>query len=713
VKKLLVVESPNKVAKIGEILNKWEPGTWRVVATVGHWRGLPPMAGQSFEETVNPGRGFTEGFVVLPGKEEVVSRLRASIDKADEVYLGTDGDHEGEAIAWHVNTHFKLRGARRVTANEITAKGITAAIKTAGEIDLGVVEAQRARVVLDYLIGMEVSRLLWRFGAKSAGRLQSCALRVLAARERAIRAFKSVPFWTVGVAYHEGFEAVLGVCGKPTEEEVEAGEAIKGESKLKPQRFLDEAEAKAALASIQGVEHVVEKVEAKAGERRPPAPFTTATLLSAASRELGFPVAKTTQLAQGLFERGVITYIRTDSTAVSDDAVLEIRSYLGAHHPEALPDEAVKARMGAHAQGAHEAIRPTHMTLVVDGLDADSEILYRLIFFRTLCCQAKPAITRDITLTIRPGRSSLRLVAHDVAVEKLGWLEIVEGDRKDRNALAAITEGQQLSVKQAGVVASKTKAPPRFSEETLVSYLERRGVGRPSTYAPMLATLHDRGYVRDEKRSLVPEDLGLLADELVGLAFDEIAQEGFTARTEGAFELIAGGKLSRETFLSKFYGHFSELKKAASAAYAAYAAAHPELDRDRVVPYDKPCPACGSSMEVRLGKHGRFARCTKEECRKILDLEPPTYHKNPCPKCGGQVVEKGYTRDEKRRVFFQCSTEGCSWASDSPPPRVSKKPCPTCGGRLILRKSAKGKFWGCARYPECRGVMPYERRVRV
>jgi len=707
-RKLLVVESPNKAKTLRPYLERLEPGAWSVVASVGHVRGLAPMANQRFEDVVDPSRGFAERFEVLAGKEDVLTRLRRAVAEAGEVYLATDEDREGEAIAWHLADLLRLKAPHRAVTHEITETGLRAAIEAASRINEGKVEAQRARAVLDYLIGMEVSRMLWRFGAKSAGRLQSCALRILVERERAIQQFTSTPFWRLQVRYGEGFTATVGGFERPSQDELDADDGVVNEPRLVAKRFTDEGEARAALGVITRGAHVVEHVEVKPLVRNPPPPFTTADLLGTAAGRLRFSAEQTTRLAQGLFEKGVVTYIRTDSTALAAEAVTEIRAYVGAHHGRLLPDAPIKARQSASAQAAHEAIRPTRMTKAPGGeLSAEEYQLYELIFERTLCCQAKPAELETTTLTIAPEGSELRLLAHGVVVVDKGWMELAP-PRAEADAVPKVTRGQRLTVVRADVEAGKTKAPPRFGERALVKFLERRGVGRPSTYATMLATLTRRGYIRKEKRMLVPEPLGFTAEELVRLGFDELTQVGFTAKTEGALDSIEDGKLGREVFLGKFYAHFRELHKAAVEKFKVFAAAHPELDREAVVDHGKPCPKCSSRMVVRVGSKGRFARCTKEDCGQTVNLEPPTYHKRPCPKCAGKVVEREYERDGKKHGFYRCESEACGWSSSAPPPRVGKAPCPKCGGRMLLRSSTHGEFWSCSLYPECKGTLSYE-----
>lgn len=704
--KLFVVESPNKIKKIRSLLEKREPGVWDVVATVGHWRGLPPMAGQAFEDVAPPANRFRETFVVHEEKAEVAARLEAALERAKEVFLASDADREGEAISWHVAEHFGLKAPKRVRANEITENGIWGAVAAAGDIDKNLVDAQRARALLDYLLGMEMSRMLWRFGAKSAGRLQSCALRIIVDRERSIMGFESKPWWRLQVRYDEGFTATVGAFEVPGQDELDADERLVAEPRLVARRFETEAEAKRMQDVLCAAKHVVESVETKPTRRNPPPPFTTADLLGTASSRLGWGADKTTKVAQSLFEKGAITYIRTDSRALAEEAVSEIRSYLGAHHPSLLPDNPVAAKQAATAQAAHEAIRPTHMTKAPGGeLSAEELELYDIVFERTLCCQAKSALLDKTTIRITAG--GVGLLANGVVVRDPGWTEVSSAVTLEDDELPAVANGQSL--KQGGIdlEAGKTRPPPRFTERALIKYLERRGIGRPSTYASMLSTLKEREYIAEQKGSLVPLELGTLADELVRLGFNELTQEDFTAKTETALDAIADGKLAREVFLDKFYARFKGLQKLAAVAFEGFASKHPDRDRQAVIVHDKPCPKCAGAMHVRRGPSGRYAKCANDACGGVLDLEPPKIHRHPCPKCGNNVIEQKYRRDGKEKHFFRCAAEGCDWKSGFPPPRVSKDRCPQCGSAMHLRRGPKSEFWSCSKYPECKKTVPY------
>lgn len=711
--KLLVVESPNKVKTIQKYLDSSEPGKWRVVASVGHWRGLPDMGGQAFADVVEVSGGWAENFEVH--NRDVERRLRQAVAAANEVYLATDPDREGEAIAWHIADHFRLRNPKRIRFHEITQTAIAAAIRNPDSIDFNLVEAQRCRAVLDYLVGMEVSRRLWRFGAKSAGRVQSCALRTVVDREKVILGFSPEQFWTVASKYKEGFTAQLATFEMPDDDELDQTDGTDRTPRLIARRFSSEAEARAVVEQGRGAPHVIENITAESCLRKPPAPFTTASLLTAGV-DLGLKPDEVSSIAQRLFERGLVTYIRTDSVALSDDAIADIRGYLRKKHQHLLPSEPIRhAERGAGTQGAHEAIRPTH----IDNPDAAALVgvdkqLYDLIRNRTIVCQAAPAELERTTITIDPRGRTWRLLAHGTIMRKAGWLELerCSGSSEEDSILPALSKGQELGLLDLAAKGGKTKPPPRFTLKTLIRYLERKGIGRPSTYSLMVSTLFERGYLEEKGKNLVPGSIGLVADELVRLGFDKISREDFTAVTERSLDKIAAGQMKRVAFLQTFYDGFCKLIEQAGPAFEGWARAHPESDREAKIPHDKACPKCGSAMLRRAGKHGPYAKCTDESCSQVVNLTPLRELKQPCPKCGGSVLEQPYIKDGKRSVFYRCSGEGCGWKSSHPPPRVGKEPCPHCGAKMFLKQIEKDKFWSCSTYPECRGRRSYERRSK-
>lgn len=739
--KLFIVESPNKIKSIRGYLNAIEPGAWEVAATVGHWRGLPSMKGKVFSDVADPEDGFKENFAILEGKEDAARRLEGLVGRASGVYLASDDDREGEAISWHIEDHFGLSSAVRVRCHEITKAGIEKALEEATTTDNGLVAAQRARSLLDYLIGMEVSRMLWRFGARSAGRLQSCALRIVVEREVEIENFKAKPYWTLHVDYSDGFSASVCVEEKSDDEESSERPTI-----WVPKKFDSKEEADRFLKIANNEDHVVVEVEKKRAKRNPPAPFTTSSLLGSAATELKFPAKKTTSVAQVLFEKGAITYIRTDSVTLADEAIAEIRKVIDENYPDAVSEKPVEHKNKTGAQAAHEAIRPTDLLNRPTGLNRDEESVYDLIVARTLASQCRPAEFDKTVISIQPGKESWRLRASGSVIKQPGWMSVWGRARTEDSVLPDISKDLRLSVSKCSVKESKTKSPARFTEQALIKYLESRGIGRPSTYSSMITTLTDRDYVSRKKSFLIPEELGRVADGLVKIGFEELSNEKFTAQTERALDGVANGKISREEFLAAFYGKFQRMRARAVKLFANFAEANPDLDKYAVKEHGEPCSKCEGRMLVRSGKYGPYARCADEECGHTVNLSPPEIIKIPCEICAGKVEKKKYKKGGKSKTFFTCLS--CDWSSDFAPAKVSKWPChrdpkhgkmlekrfkkkdgtkvscfecqtckfstydgpkppscPKCGGRMRGCKSAKGGFFGCAQYPKCDGAV--------
>lgn len=793
---LVLVESPNKVKKIQGYLDElYGVGTYRVAATVGHWRGLPPMAGQAFSDVVDTAT-WAERFEVHNRK--VAGQIGKLIKGADEVLLASDPDREGEAIAWHVVDEFRLRAPKRVVFTEITKAALKRAIENPQALDEDLAGAARARAVLDYAIGMDVSRLLWRFGAKSAGRVQSAALRIVIDREEAIKAFVPEDYWTVFADYAEGFSAGVCVWEEPSPEDLDENPDLPREKRLVPKRFKDEAEALAVVDAARKTTHAVAQIERKPGKRRPRPPYTTSSLQADCSTRFKWSADRTAKLAQGLFEQGHITYVRTDSVALAPEAIEMIRAFIQEKHPHLLPDGPQRYAEKKSAQGAHEAIRPTAMKSAQQlGLSGDDAKLYEAIFQRTLLCQCKSAVTEKTVVVIEPSGCDFRFMASGTVLKEKGWIELTS--IKDPDALPALRQGQKLQVNSVGSKGQKTKPPARFTEASLIRYLERKGIGRPSTYPTIMRTLFGRDYVKKAKQYLVPAETGFLADRLTRGSFDSLTQEGFTAETEKQLDAIGDGKLARGSFLGRFYERFQGMLSDAQAFLDYYAKRHPELDQTIAKQHDSPCPQCQGRMLVRSGKFGAYAQCDNKDCGHRLNLTPLKTLGVPCPACGGSVVEQPYKKDGKRKVFYRCENgdwkdsakptklacpqcaavvleqsytkdrkkrvfyrcAGCDWKDSRTPPERSdfpchadaqhgtmfvysgtskktKKPyvfyrchicrdaapddrdagivwsgpkapaCEDCGRPMRLRDSAKGRFWGCSGYPNCKKTKAFE-----
>lgn len=763
--KLIVVESPNKVKSIQHYLDDVSgPGVWRVAASAGHIRDLP-MRKETPLSAVIDTQTWTETYVVDDGKRATVETLRRLAQSASAVVLATDPDREGEAIAWHLAEVLRLKEPTRVTFNEITKTGIAAAIKAPRPLDRHLVSAQRARRITDYILGFELSPRLWPFHLKSAGRVQSAALRILVERERAIAAFQQRPFFTIEATYAEGFTAAIASFQAPTEDEVldadNDPEAAK--PRLKPIRFQTETEADALLRALSGATHIVEAVESTPVSQKPKAPFTTAALLGEASRVLSFKPAKTTDLAQALFEKGLVTYIRTDSTSLSDEAVTSIRAFISQHHPRALPPEPNRFNDKASAQGAHEAIRPTSMEALPQkqqALTDDERALYALIWERTLLCQCAPLRGTKTTITIRPGSLKERFIATGTVVTDEGHKAVARalvqraaveaGDKRSKDEghadprLPPLSKGARVQVASIAKKAGKTTPPSRFNVRTFINYLEARGIGRPSTLKTLFSTLEQREYIAEKKKFLVPTEQGMLCTDLLVMGWPQVTDERYTATIESTFDKVAEGSVDRRKLLSTWYAHFQQLTSAADQRLKTFAEKNP-LAAGGSENHDAPCPKCGAAVVKKKGPYGLYLACTA--CAFRENLAEKVFLKDPCPQCEAKsVLKQEYMKDGKRASFYRC--DACSWKSSFAPPKVTKArchidpshgfmrevswakdgrkgsffQCPTCQFRadtlepaptcpscqtphMRRRESPRGAFWSCRTWPDCKATL--------
>ena len=722
--KLVVVESPNKCEKIRSYLG---PG-YEVVATVGHFRDLPD------DELGVDLASFEPLYVVTEGKKAVLAKLKAKAAAASEVLLATDADREGEAIAWHVAQALRLRSAKRIRFTEITAAALQKAVAAARSIDQHLVDAQQARRVLDRLVGFQVSPLLRPLGSNhSAGRVQSATLHLVVLREKEREAFKATPYWLLSARYAQGFKAHLARRN-------EQGEVT--EAKLRT-----EEEARAAVAAAAGP-HVVRDVKTEPVERRPKPPFTTSTLQQAASVALGLRPERTMALAQALFEKGLITYHRTDSVALSPEAVELARAFISRDFPAGLPASPPVYRSKASAQEAHEAIRPTALEPHrPPDLDAAELQLYELVRRRFLASQCKPATASRTVVAIASGDTWWRAVGEVPLFP--GFLHYAAADEdKDETqetpaTLPAMRTGEVLQVLGIDVARKETTPPPRFTQATLIKEMERSGSGRPSTYAATVKTLFERDYLEEQKKSVVPTGRGRLVDEVLERAFGTLVSASYTAELEQQLDEVAAGKRRWKDELRTWYRDFEPLLARAASAIATAAAAHPELSAEAGAPKGtgkpcprcsselllrpgkkgaflscsaypsctytadpsvkastRPCPRCASPMEELQGKLGLYARCPRKECGATEDLSPLSDVK--CPACSSPMRNKG--------AFFGCSRyPACKTTLDAKAlakAQKAGKTCPSCSRPMLERKSAKGRFWGCSGYPACRHLEP-------
>ncbi len=693
---LVVVESPAKARTIANILGR----DYRVLASLGHVRDLPKR-----ELGVDIEGGFQPRYVVLKEKGKAIRQIREAAQEAGTVYLATDPDREGEAIAWHLLHAAGLLGRpyRRVVFHEITPQAVREAFRNPRDIDMRLVEAQQARRVLDRLLGYKLSPFLWRKVKRglSAGRVQSVALRLLVEREREIESFVPREYWTIEALLAKGdasFTArLVGYLGRREKLEIP-----------------NETEAQRLVAVLRSAQYRVESVDRKRQARRPPPPFITSTLQQEAARRLGFSAQKTMVIAQQLYEGvrlgdqgevGLITYMRTDSTHLADSAKAEVREYIRQHFgPDYLPRAPREYRTRVkNAQEAHEAIRPTSVRREPESLrpylTQDQLRLYTLIWQRTVACQMADAHyeVRSADIAARPAAGDpLLLRASSSVLVFPGYRQLyIEGsdDEEEQQdgsgALPDLAPGDVLSLLEVTPSQHFTEPPRRYSEASLIKALEEKGIGRPSTYAVILATLLERGYVEREGRQLRPTDLGRLVNDLLVQHFPEFVDVGFTAEMEDRLDEIARGERPWQPVVEQFYQPLAQALARAERAPRATEAT------------DQTCDLCGRPMVIRWGRRGRFLSCSGfPECRNARPLEgeeAPQPAEEECPECGSpMVVKRG-----RYGPFLACSRyPACRGRR---PYLVSTgAACPRCGGDLVERRARRGRsFYGCSRYPQC------------
>ena len=696
--KLVIVESPAKARTVQRFLGQG----YSVQASVGHVRDLLRS-----KLSVDVDNGFAPVYRVPNEKRQLVRDLKSAANGAVEVYLATDPDREGEAIAWHLLEAAEIDPTRthRVVFHEITESAIREAFRHPRTIDMDLVNAQQARRVLDRLVGYNLSPLLWAKvqSRLSAGRVQSAALRIIVDREREIQAFVAREYWTIDAEFEKpstppSFRARL------TE--------IDGQRPA----FGRELEAQATAASMRDADYRVAHVKRGSRSRRPAPPFITSTLQQDAWRQLGFGARKTMVVAQQLYEgvdighdepTGLITYMRTDSPQVSSQAQQEARDLIRKRYgeeflPETPPVYKSRAR---GAQEAHEAVRPTSANRLPedlkDHLTTEQHRLYSLIWRRFMASQMTAAeydtLTIEVEGTSPSHRFGLRVSASHLRFS--GFLEVYEERSAEESAngegeipevvlvqFPELETGDRLELLEVFPEQHFTQAPPRYSEASLVKALEEYGIGRPSTYAPILGTLQARGYVRKESKRLVPTEMGEVVNSLIVNHFPDIVDLGFTARMEEELDEIADGHQDWVDVVREFYGPFSEQVKAAEQEMPELKAEPEELGRD--------CPECGKPLIIRFGRFGKFIGCSAFPACRYTE---PWLEKigARCPRDGGDLVER---RTRKGRIFYGCSNyPGCEFVSWKKPLRV---PCGNCGGLLVPQDKSQAQCLQCARtYP--------------
>jgi len=683
-KTLVIVESPAKAKTLSKFLGK----KYQVLASMGHVRDLPRS-----QFGVDVEKGFEPKYITIRGKGETIADLRTASKKAAGVLLASDPDREGEAIAWHLAHLLKLDGDApcRVEFNEITRQAVLEALKHPRPIDERRVEAQQARRILDRLVGYNLSPLLWRKVRKglSAGRVQSVAVYLIVEREKEIEAFVPEEYWTLTASLSK-----IG-AGKVEARLVKrAGEKITIGTREEMDRI---------LAELDGARYTVQEVIRREKVKHPLPPFTTSTLQQEASRRLNFSTRRTMLVAQQLYEgldlgregaTGLVTYIRTDSTRVAaaaqDEAARFIRERFG---PEYLPRERRVYGTKGRAQDAHEAIRPTsvarHPELVRPYLTADQYKLYELIWSRFVASQMAEAIIDTTRVDIAAGDYTFR--ATGAVVKFPGFTRVYAAEQsedEEGRVLPPLERGDVLKLLRRTPKQHFTQPPPRYTEATLVKTLEEKGIGRPSTYAPVVETIQKRGYVVKKGKNLHPTDLGRKVLDLLTEYFPDVINVEFTAEMEDNLDRIAEGELPWRQVLDEFYRGFrEEVSRAEEEIGRIPVEETPEVT-------DEICELCGRNMVIKTGRYGRFLACPGfPECRNARPLLEETGHN--CPKCGGKVVVR---RTRRGRVFYGCAKyPDCDFVTWDPP--VQEK-CPECGSFLVQKQGKRGKTYYCAN-PAC------------
>jgi len=735
-KSIVIVESPAKAKTLEKFLGKG----FKVMASYGHVRDLPRKGlGVDREHSYEP------TYEVLAGKEKTINELKRAAKTADAVYLAADPDREGEAISWHLRETLKPGAGktvfRRVRFNEITKKAVLAAMENAGEIDARRVDAQQARRIIDRLVGYEVSDLLWKkvWRGLSAGRVQTVALRIICERESEIEAFVPVEYWSVDAR----------LSGKVPPEFTARLASFDGE-KLKfdgtDPRLPDEAAATRVVEDVRKAEWIVSTVETSERRKNPAPPFITSQLQQAAARRLSFAVRRTMQIAQRLYEGreipgrgtvGLITYMRTDSTRVSDDALKEVRALIGTQYgPDSLPESARYFKSRRDTQDAHEAIRPTYLDLPPDEVAkyvaADEAKLYRIIWERFVASQMSPAVYDTTSAEITAGRAVYR--ASGSTLKFAGYLaaygvsadEEDEGD-KDSPKLPPLTQGEKLKLVEALPEKKATQPPPRFNEASLVKFLEENGIGRPSTYAEILRKIEERRYVHRKDRRFIPTALGRTVIELLIPYFDDFFETAYTARMEEALDDVEEGKLSWTKALSDFDKTFTRDRNRALEGMHSSKAGIPlaqarKLKLSAVPAIDEKCPNCGKKLKLRMGKNGLFIACSGyPTCTFTQDIPDPEedavdmseIEKTTCDECGEPMKVR---QSRTGSTFLGCSAYPkcrnvvniavAGGKAEARPDEPTGQICPRCGHGLVRRHGRYGAYVSCSNYPACKYKPP-------
>lgn len=702
-KNMVIVESPAKARTISKFLGP----SFFVRSSMGHVRDLPER-----KLSVDIEHDFAPEYKIIPSRKKLVSELLAESKKVDAIYLASDLDREGEAIAWHLSKALEIpdEKARRVTFNEITKDAILEAFNHPGPINMAKVNAQQARRILDRLVGYQISPLLWKKITKglSAGRVQSVAVRLIVEREKEIREFKPQEYWRITAelkptAKDKDSKTFKSILQKFNDENIE---------------IKNETQARDIVDELRKAEYVVAAVKKQTKRNNAPPPFTTSLLQQQASTRLQFSAKKTMLIAQQLYEGvdigtegsvGLITYMRTDSFHISGQAVASCRKLIADKYGKNyLPEKPnVHASDKKGTQGAHEAIRPTVVEYtpesIKNSLTKDQYKLYELIWNRFVASQMSPALYAVTDVEIASGRYTFKAKGRELLFD---GHTIVSGHEmeKDEQILPPLEKDQKLELTELVPTQHFTQPPPRFTEASLVKTLEKMGIGRPSTYAAIISTIQDRGYVKQEKRAFYATELGTLVTEKLIEHFPKIMDVKFTSHMEDELDKIEDEKIAWIDVLKEFYEPFkTDLEKAVG-----------EMKSVKGTPEESSqiCTVCGQPMVIRWGKHGKFLGCLAfPTCKNTLPLDekgepaPPETTDQKCEKCGSAMVIK----TSRHGKFLACSAyPNCkntkSLTGETTKVEPTEEKCEKCGSPMVIRSGKKGRFMGCSAYPKCRNI---------
>ena len=680
--KLIIVESPAKAKTIKKYLGRG----YEVTASMGHLRDLPKSTmGVDIENDFEP------RYINIKGKGPIIKELKKSASKADKVFLATDPDREGEAISWHLSHILGLNNDQenRVTFNEITKSGVKSGMSNPRKIDKDLVDAQQARRILDRLVGYKLSPFLWKKvrPGLSAGRVQSVAVRLIVDRELEIRNFNSEEFWTVDAKFQ-----------KENDSKIFSAKLYSLDGKKVNLKNKDDVDK--ILNDLDGQDYCIDKIKKGTRKRSPSPPFTTSTMQQEASRKLNFQSARTMRIAQQLYEGvnveghgaiGLITYMRTDSLRISDEARGAASEYIKkVFGNEYLPNKPRLYKSKANSQDGHEAIRPTVPDLspseVKSSLTSDQYKLYKLIWDRFMASQMANAVYNTLSVDIKSlsyifkaSGSSLKFSGFTVV-----YIEGSDDDKNEDASLPALNENDKLKLKEILGNQHFTQPPPRFTEASLTKSLEELGIGRPSTYVPTITTIVSRGYVEREKKQLKPTLLGEITTELMKDNFSNVVDVSFTAKIEEDFDKVAEGKMKWKDSIRTFYSDFDDTLKLAEKNTEVKSYKIPDEETDEI------CEKCGKPMVIKHGRFGKFMACSGyPDCKNTKKIVVQT--KGICPNCGGKIIKQ---KSAKGRIFFGCENyPKCKFVSwDEPVSDI----CPKCGNTMFKKKGKKATIY-CAK----------------